>query len=239
MAEGQHEKNQGRALIVSATALEVAPLLGRLFPGAAVGSRPGVPGTLLEGERVDCLITGVGQMQCGIRLAGALAGRSYGVAIQAGLAGSFSPAIGKRQVVVVSEEALPDLGAEDREGFLDLFDMGLLDPNHAPFAGGRLLAPDVTLRSLDGLERARSVTVNRVLSSAASIEWVRKRFAPEVVNMEGAAFLYACALYGVPCVSIRAISDMVGPRDKSSWDIPGAVASLNAALQDVIAELGL
>lgn len=235
MAAGQGAKT----LIVSATALEVAPALGRIFPGSPVGSGPGVPGTLLEGERADCLITGVGQMQCGIRLAGALAARRYGLAIQAGLAGSFSPSIPKREVVVVSEEALPDLGAEDREGFLDLFDMGLLNPNHAPFSGGRLMAPDVTLRSLDGLVRARSVTVNRVLSSAASIEWVRRRFAPEVVNMEGAAFFYACSLYGVPCVSIRAISDMVGPRDKSSWDIPGAVASLNGALQPVFAELGL
>lgn len=228
-----------KTLIVSATALEVAPVLTRIFPGSHAGSGPGIPGTLLEGERADCLITGVGQMQCGIRLAGALASRRYGMAIQAGLAGSFSPAVQKRQVVVISEEALPDLGAEDREGFLDLFDMGLLEPNHAPFSGGRLVAPDATLQSLNGLVRARSVTVNRVLSSAASIEWVRQRFAPEVVNMEGAAFLYACALHGVPCVSIRAISDMVGPRDKSSWDIPGAVASLNAALQDVIAELGL
>jgi futalosine hydrolase len=235
MSSGQRLKT----LIVSATVLEVAPTAERLFAGAGIGSGAGAPGTLIEGDGVDCIITGVGQMQCGIRLAEVLASRSYGMAVQAGLAGSFVPSIKKRDVVVVSEEALPDLGAEDREGFLELFDMGLLDPNHPPFSDRRLVAPEVGLASLTGLPRVRSVTVNRVLSNDASIEWVRGRFSPEVVNMEGAAFLYACAVRRVPCVSIRAISDMVGPRDKGSWDIPGAVASLNAALQRVIAELAL
>jgi futalosine hydrolase len=81
------------------------------------------------------------------------------------------------------------------------------------------------------------VTVNRVLSDPRSIAWVEERYAPDVVSMEGAAFLYTCLMHEVPCVQLRAISDRVGPRDTSTWDIPGAVAALNKELGAVLQKL--
>jgi futalosine hydrolase len=52
--------------------------------------------------------------------------------------------------------------------------------------------------------------------------------------MEGAAMFYVCLLAGVPFLELRAVSDVVGPRDKAQWDIPGAVAALNAELGRVL-----
>ena len=226
-----------KTLLVSATTLEVASTIKNLYPAAEIEEGPGKPGTLFLGETIDCLISGVGQMQSGVQISRQLQRDSYGYAVQAGLAGSFYPALPKRSVVVVSEEALADLGAEDLEGFLDLFNMGLMERDEPPFAGGCLRAPVCELASLHQLPRARSVTVNRVLSHPSSIEWVRQRYDPEIVNMEGAAFLYACLLNGIPCVSLRSISDFVGPRDKSMWDIPGAVTALNVVVSSVLKEL--
>lgn len=97
-------------------------------------------------------------------------------------------------------------------------------------------APELLIKALSALPRASSVTVNRVLSSESSIAWVRERYVPELVNMEGAALFYACLLKNVPFVSLRSISDMVGARDKGSWDIPGAVAVLNATLGVLLEE---
>lgn len=225
-----------KTLLVSATVLEVAPTLKRLFPSRALPAGAGVPGTVFEFEELDCLVTGVGQMLCAVHLTKRLAKVSYSAAIQAGLAGSFSQELPKCSVALVGEEHLADLGAEDRSKFLDLFEMGLLSPDSPPFEAGRLVAPTLSWASLEKLPRVRSLTVNRVLSHADSIAWVVERYQPQVVNMEGAAFLYCCLEAGLPCASLRAVSDFVGPRDKSSWDIPGAVAALNAALEGVLAD---
>jgi futalosine hydrolase len=55
--------------------------------------------------------------------------------------------------------------------------------------------------------------------------------------MEGAALFYAALLQGVPFLSIRAISDLVGPRDRGTWKIAEAVSALDRALEGVMGEL--
>jgi futalosine hydrolase len=221
-------------LVVSSTLFEVAASVQREFGPAAEGM--GAPGTVLEGKRCHFLITGVGQAACGVHLSRTLARRPYDRVIQAGIAGSFSPEVAIGSVVVVGEEAFGDLGAEDNGSFLDLFDMGLLKRGASPFSDQLLVAPIIELPILARLPRVRSVTVNRVLSEARSIAWIRDRYAPQVVNMEGAAFFYAALLEQVPFVSLRAISDSVGPRDRSAWKIPEAISALDGVLAKVIEE---
>jgi futalosine hydrolase len=195
------------------------------------GSRGlGAPGHFVQGDRFDCLITGVGQAPCAVWLAKCLGQRSYDRVIQAGLAGSFTERYPKRSVVVVGEEFFGDSGAEAQSGFLDLFEMGLIERDTFPFKGGALRASDGDLLAARGLPIARSVTVNRTLSDPASIDWVKQRYSPEVVNMEGASFFYTCLTHAVPFLELRAVSDMVGPRDRAAWDITGAIALLNREL---------
>jgi futalosine hydrolase len=45
--------------------------------------------------------------------------------------------------------------------------------------------------------------------------------------MEGAAVAYVCERFDVPWVQIRAISNMVEPRNRSAWDIPLAIKNLH------------
>ena len=154
--------------------------------------------------------------------------------MQAGIAGSFSDRYPHRSVVLVEEEILSDLGAESPDGFMDIFEMGLVPRDQRPFEGGVLRGVTPSVLDQFGIPKVRSVTVNRVLSDAQSIAWIEGRYEPDIVNMEGAAFLYTCLMHGVRCVQIRAISDRVGPRDRSTWDIPGAVKALNTRLQDIM-----
>lgn len=224
-----------RLLVVSATLLEVAPSLLRETGIAHEGAGP--PGSLIEGSTCDFLITGVGQLLCGVHLTRALATGTYTQVLQVGIGGSFDPSLHRGTVVVVEEEALADLGAEDNGSFLDIFQMGLLKRDETPFRGGVLSSPVLELLTLKDLRRVRSVTVNRVLSEERSIAWVRSEYRPQVVNMEGAALFYSCLLAGISFVSLRAISDMVGPRDKSSWDIPGAVFALDRVVEPLVNEL--
>ena len=127
---------------------------------------------LFRSPLFDCLITGVGQMQCAAHLAAHLATRQYDIAIQAGLAGSFSPHYAKRSVVIVEEEFLADLGAEANGSYLDIAEMGFLEPDEYPFSRGRLKASREWVPEGIDLPFVRSVTVNRVLSDPRSIAWV-------------------------------------------------------------------
>jgi futalosine hydrolase len=224
-------------LVITATLLEVAPFIRRRAPEHAADGA-GMAGTLLELPGVDILVTGVGGLQCAAHVSRVLATRRYDMLVQAGIAGSFSAELPKLSVVRVMSEICGDLGAEDNGGFLHIGDMGLLDPNQFPFRDGELRASPVHVSALSGLREVRSVTVNRVLSEEQSIRWITGRFNPQVVNMEGAALFYCALIAGVPFVSIRAISDTVGPRDRSKWDIPGAVRELDGVLESVVMECG-
>jgi futalosine hydrolase len=51
--------------------------------------------------------------------------------------------------------------------------------------------------------------------------------------MEGAGVLAAAQLAGVPFGEVRAISNAVGPRDRSTWQIPLALQSLGTAIAAV------
>lgn len=215
-------------LIVSATSLEIAPLIEREFGSRVEGF--GTPGTLLSGARCDVLITGVGQVACAAHLSRVLMSGKYERVVQAGIAGSFTREVPIGSVAVVKEEAFADLGAESGGTFLDLFEMGLMTEGVHPFTGRFLVAPSVEVPSLLDLPRVRSVTVSRVLSETHSIEWVRQRYSPSLVNMEGAAFFYVALLHKVSFVALRSVSDMVGPRDKGAWRIPEAVEALDRVL---------
>jgi futalosine hydrolase len=227
-----------KVLVVSATALEIAPTLKQLgveLPSASAGAAASI--AVGDSARCDFLITGVGQFLCGVHLVQHLSLHSYDFVIHAGIAGSFADNLPKRSRVVVSREVFGDLGAEDNGSFLSIQQMGLLAPDEPPFVAGALHAPEVSLLCLSDLLRVSSVTVNRVLSEERSIEWVRATFSPSVVHMEGAALFYVLLARKVPFVSLRTISDIVGPRNKASWDIAGAVSELNLLLGEVLSEL--
>jgi futalosine hydrolase len=223
-----------KVLLVTATSFEVQPTLVDAGFDGTFSSRMGAPGEEYSLPLFDCLVTGVGQLQCAAWLSKTLSKIRYDVVIQAGIAGSFTDRYPHRSVVLVEEEIVSDLGAETPQGFLDIFEMGLLSRDQRPFSNG-VLRPR-SLRCLDDLHlpRVRGVTVNRVLSHPQNIAWVRQRYEPDIVSMEGAAFTYTCLMHQVPCVQLRAISDWVGPRDTSTWDIPGAVGALNKELSGLL-----
>ncbi len=238
-----------KILLVSATSLEIEPLLTRTGIGNGeeqknlpAGSVVTIP-TKEAGSNLACLITGVGQASTAYHLGNFLQQGEWDFLLQVGIAGAFSPTLKKCQVVRVESEIFADLGAEDNGSYLDLFDMGLLQPNEYPYSDRRLqavppsLVDQVDLREVELLPKVAAVTVNRVLSESRSISWIAERYAPDIVSMEGASFFYAALQSGTPAIQVRSISDYVGPRDKSTWDIRGAVVSLNEVVSSFLRPL--
>src|SRR5262249_3588911 len=78
----------------------------------------------------------------------------------------------------------------------------------------------------------RGITVNTVHGRETSIADVVARCAPQVESMEGAAFMYAASISGVPFAQIRAVSNLVERRNRDAWKMQEAIHNLgNAALQ--------
>ena len=88
------------------------------------------------------------------------------------------------------------------------------------------------------LPRVKGITSNISHGRESTIARLKDRYSASVVSMEGAAVFYVCRWMGIPCVQIRAISNLVAPRSQSRWDIPLALENLRTSLLRVFADLG-
>lgn len=208
-------------LIVSATDGEVSILKEYLAGGGATA------------HLVHMLTCGVGPVATAFTLTKELCSSRYDVVIQAGVCGSFDRSIPLGSVVQVSAERYGDLGAEDNDAYLDIFDMGLIGADQPPHSDGWLVAPSTALQMQ--LPQVTGLTVSTVSGNAQTIARRMAAYGCQVESMEGAAFHYVCLQMGIPFVQVRAISNYVIPRDKSQWQMKEAVINLNKWLIQFLA----
>lgn len=217
-------------LLAAATEAEISPTLQWLREawGTGDGQR-----FYRAGINVEVVCTGVGLIHSTAALTRVLVGGPFHFAVQAGVAGAYNRALQLGEVVSVREEVLGDLGAEDGDKFLDVFDLGLAREDDFPFTGGRLLrlpgegAPAVFFSEL---KEVVGLTANTVSGRTSTIEARSKRWRPDVETMEGAPFHYCCLQAGIPFAQLRAISNYVEPRNRENWKMGEAIAALNARL---------
>jgi futalosine hydrolase len=73
------------------------------------------------------------------------------------------------------------------------------------------------------LVRGRFITVSTSSGSRQRGEELFRRFHGICENMEGAAVAQTCLRYGIDCLEIRGVSNLVDERNMKAWDIPRAV----------------
>jgi futalosine hydrolase len=205
-------------LLAAATTFEIQPTID------ALGSRPGC-----GPHRVEPSITGVGGMATTWSLMRQIGSNRPDLIIQAGIAGTLRNRV-PGEVLVIGEDEPADTGVWEAGGFKTIFDMRLADGNVAPYTNGRLVNPHRRLMALTGLEAVAGLTVNEITTSAERIRWYQQNTPAVVESMEGAPLHYVCLQEHVPFLQLRSVSNAVGVRDKSKWDIRGAIASLNERL---------
>lgn len=222
-----------RMLVAAATGMEVEPFV------AAFGGASAAPARLRRlhpaSHQVDVLITGVGMVATAVWCSRSLTTEAYDVALNLGVCGSFNPAFRPGDVVHVVSDRLPELGAESDDAFLSAQELELLGPDEFPFSGGELVnrrPPESA--PLGRLPAVRGITVNTVHGHAPSIARVVERFAPDVETMEGAAFMYACLVHGVPFAQIRGVSNVVEPRNRGAWKIREAIDAVCRAAREIV-----
>ena len=172
------------------------------------------------------LITGVGMMVTTYALTKHLQAHKYDLVLQVGVGGSFDTSVPLGSLLFVTSERYGDLGAEDHDNYIDIFDLGLLQDDTYPHANRALVNPLLPTLALTDLPKAAALTVNSVSGSEATIAR-RRQYGCTVESMEGAAFHYICLMEGVPFAQVRSISNYVTPRDKSQWKMKEAIINLN------------
>lgn len=192
-------------LLIAATEAEIAPFLR-------------LPDT--QRRRFDTLITGVGMVATAYAVGRRLANSSYRLLLNAGIAGSFDRSIALGDVVCIAQDTLAELGAEDGERFIDSESMNL-----APHTYHH--DPGFTASLISNLRPCRGITVNTVHGYPPSIDAVVRRLQPETESMEGAAVFHAAQQAGLPVIQVRAVSNYVERRDRSSWEVALAIDNLN------------
>jgi futalosine hydrolase len=222
-----------RLLVVSATEVEIAPLLAHLPPAAEAGPR--FRPSTYRTHRIDVLISGAGMVATAAWCSRVLSTDSYDLALNLGVCGSFDARLAPGDVVHVTSDRLAELGAEDDTRFLTVHDLRLVGEDEFPFKGGLLVNGDPPVNdALRRLPAASAITVNTVHGAEPSIAAVVARFNPQIESMEGAAFMYACLIHGVRFAQIRAVSNVVERRNRDAWKLPEAIHNLCATALKIL-----
>ncbi|MGN6421068.1 MAG: futalosine hydrolase [Pseudobacter sp.] len=213
-------------MLVAATMLEIAPTLEWLQKNEfRAGS-----------NTVHVTITGIGSMQTTYNMMEAIQAQRPEALIQAGIAGSFSHGYRPGTCCIVQDESTGDLGVEEAGSFRDVFDMGFQEAGQFPFTGRTLHNPDTAALTRFGLPLVKAITVNEVTTAPKRIETLQQKYSAIVESMEGAAFHYVALRQDIPFLQLRAVSNMVGERDKSRWQLKDAISTLNQQLMQLLQE---
>ena len=185
-------------------------------------------------DRVDVLAAGVGAAAAAAATARALAraeaaGRPYGAVLSAGVAGGFPGRVEIGGLALGTGSVAADLGVQAPDGFLSLAELG--------FGGHTPDTVDADPALLDALRAALPdavagpvLTVNTVTGTAGGAAALLARHPDAVAEaMEGFGVATAAFQAGVRFAELRAISNLVGPRDRDAWRIAEALKTLTLA----------
>jgi futalosine hydrolase len=168
---------------------------------------------LAEGRDVETLVCGIGPVEAALATAAALAAARPDAVVQIGIAGAQTLPNGS---LALGSEAV----------YCDIQDPQARIPRV------ERIAPDAQL-----LARARRALPDAHVLPIGTTAYVGGGKDCEVEAMEGFAVLRAAGLAGVPAVELRAISNAVADRDRSTWTVDDALAALGTGLDSLLEEL--
>ena len=208
-----HEICNMSILIVAATKLEVQPFL-YLNPDA------------------EYLITGVGAATTVFQLMNHIQNNKYDFILQVGLAGTYTNELILGESVIVEKDCFADLAVWENKKIISVYDLGLNNPNEAPFENGWLVNHHISV-NLTQAKIVKGVTVNLLTDDLKYVNEMKLKFDAAIESMEGAALHYVCIQKKIHFLQIRGISNKVGERDKLKWNFKEAIQSSNQLLSEI------
>ncbi len=213
-----------RILLCAATSLEIQPIINKL------------PELSSPVNSVETLILGIGSMSAAYELTAEVCRNRPDLVLLAGIGGSFDPIEPPGEVYFIQKDVMADLGVREKNEWKDLFDLGFLESSETPYSSKYLYNP-YPVPAIEQLNKGTACTVNQITTDPLHILNIVKKYHPDVESMEGAAIHLVCLKENIPFIHLRAVSNTVGQRDKSKWNIKVAVENLNNISEQIIVSI--
>ncbi|MFL5540501.1 MAG: futalosine hydrolase [Longimicrobiaceae bacterium] len=200
---------------------------------------------VLDGAPVILFPAGMGKTNAAHGLTALLETRNVRGVIGFGVAGAYEGS-GLRigDVALATAAVYGDEGVEAPGGWISTEEIGIplvergsertfneiaLDPVRVARAADALAAGGVHVRV------GPFVTVSACSGTAARGAEVAARFGGICEGMEGAALAHVAAIYGVPFLELRAVSNLVEDRDLTRWRLADAAEAAQRAVRVLVA----
>jgi len=197
------------------------------FTGLAVNTPAG---------ELHAFSVGVGPVAAAIGTAALLTG-GYEMVVSAGIAGGFGGRVEIGDVVLANLATYADLGVRIEGGFLSLRDMGIDQDSSLAFGDQRLV--DRMRAASVSVLVGEVLTLSAMTGTDADADELASRYPRALAEaMEGFAVIAATRIDHGPryVAEIRAISNIIGRRDRSTWNIPRAFGALADAMSTLLNE---
>ncbi|MFW8600349.1 futalosine hydrolase [Desulfobacterota bacterium M19] len=208
-------------LITAATEIEMQPVMQ----------------TLADYRGWQPLVTGVGILETAVVLGAFLAGGAGAAVLRVinfGVAGAYPESgLNILDIALAEVEIIADLGVYLGDEIQPLAGIEVnnymeMDKIFLEQAGAALQ------RAAICFQQGPFATVNSVSGTAGRGAALRRRRRVICENMEGAAAARVCKGFGIPCLELRAVSNMVENRDTSRWRLKEAAWRGAEALRAIL-----
>ncbi len=235
-------------IVTAATLGEISLLLAALEGGKRLssGRREAHEGKL-GGRSVILALTGIGKVNAASVTTVLLERFNPALLINIGCAGAYQESgLAVGDLAVATAEVFGDEGVMAPDGWHSLEMIGIPAVatngeeyyNRFPLAGWALeRAALLALGAGIALRRGDFVTVSTVSGTAGRGAEMYRRFGGICENMEGGAVAQVASLYGIDCLEVRGVSNLVEDRDLSRWNIPLACERVQQFAMQFISSL--
>ena len=213
-------------LVVAATPEEVKPTLNH-FQRNETGN-----------HTISFHSTGIGLTASSVEITRLALQNVPDLIIQAGIAGSLDEKISVGDTVLVNGEIIGDLGVWENNDWKTIFDLSLTSKNSFPYQEGLLANPYLNSFQFLDLPTVMAISVNQITTDRRMIDfWKNSKLKPAIESMEGAALHEVCLRLKISFLQMRAVSNIVGERNKEKWNISLAIDHLNQHLIELLGTL--
>lgn len=221
-------------LLVIATKPELKPFLDA-FQCESHSKNDNIQKFCYKNINIDVLITSVGMVATACKLTRTLCDNKYDFVVNAGICGAYSLSLAPGTVVHIAADCFAELGTEDSQG---------VKPLHIRESGKDFFVEqtvvnknEIKINSIQSLMRVKGATVSTVTRSEKRNKMITGQYDTQTESMEGAAFLYVCNEFQIPCAQIRSVSNYAGCPANINWYLDMAVNNLCKAITDIFEEL--
>ena len=232
-------------LVTAAVNVELSLLVREM--GAAKRPVRGIPAVYeleTSDKRVILAETGMGKANAALCCVSLVRAFSPDIMINTGCTGAYGTSgLSVGDIVASSSEIYGDEGVLTPSGWqpLEYIGIPLAEVDGKRYFNEIPLSPHLVEKALMFAETAgfrlragKFVTVSTGSGTAARGMELSSRFDAVCESMEGAAAAHVALLYGLDCLEVRGISNLVEDRDLSRWNIVEAAENVQLFLREFL-----